>query len=48
MNVTRRTRRAHVVLATALVAVVAAGLVTAAPGTSPAPSVVAGGSGHCC
>lgn len=48
MNVTRRTRRTHVLLAAALAVVAALGLVTAAPSGAPAPTVVAGGPGHCC
>ncbi len=48
MNVTRRTRRTHVLLAAALAVVAALGLVTAGPAAAPAPSVVAGGPGHCC
>jgi len=45
MNVTRHTR---VLLAAVLTLVASLGLVTAAPAATPAPSVVAGGPGHCC
>ncbi|MFC6238988.1 hypothetical protein [Longivirga aurantiaca] len=45
MNVTRRT---HVLLAAALAVAAALGLVTAGPPAAPEPTLVAGGSGHCC
>ena len=51
MSVTRRTRRtrpSHVLLAAGLAVVAALGVVTAAPPAASAPTVLAGGAGHCC
>lgn len=48
MNVTRRTRPSHVLLAVGLAVTAVLGLVSAAPAGEAAPVVVAGGPGHCC
>lgn len=48
MNVTRRTRRSRSLLVAVLALVAALATVSATPAGAAAPTVLAGGSGHCC